>query len=260
MAENKGAAGAAGTRWRWLVALAALTVVLARAGVAASTLIGQANQATGPVATAVLPTPITTHQETPTEYATQIMQSMSLSDEIAQMLMMDENGFTLPPDQVTMLQQQHVGGVLLFGSFLANGQQVQQLTSSIKQNSYLPSFIATDQEGGQVDRLGQIGQPGPTVGPSPGEDQIGQMDSPAFARQQGMLAAQHLELYGFNFNLAPVVDINEPTINNPGLYGRTYSTDPTVIAHMADAYLQGLQADGNVVGTLKHFPAWVRQT
>jgi beta-N-acetylhexosaminidase len=251
MAANKGTAGSAGTRWRWLVALAALAVVVARAGVAASTLIGQANISTGPVATVVLPTPPpSTHQLTPTEYARQIVQGMSLNDEIAQMLMIDENGLTLPPDQVMMLQQQHVGGVLIFGSYITSAQQVQQLTSSIVQNSPLAPFIATDQEGGQVDRLGQI----PSVGPSPGEDQIGQMDSQAFARQQGVLAAQHLEAFGFNFNLAPVVDLTSNNDFTNGLYGRTYSSDPSVVAQMADAYLRGLQADGKVVGTLKHFP------
>jgi beta-N-acetylhexosaminidase len=239
-----------GVRWRALLGMGALLVVLARGALAAGTLIGQANVGALPIGTAVLPTlPPSMHQITPAEYASIITGHMALSDEIAQMLMIDVSGYQLPPEQQQMIQQQHVGGALLFGSDIATGPQVQQLNSTMQHYAYYKLFIAIDQEGGSaVDRLASI------VGPTPGEPEIGQRDDPAFARSVGATTAQNLETYGFNLNLAPVVDIDEPTIDNPGLAGRLYSSDPQVIARMANAYLQGLQADGKVIGTLKHFP------
>ncbi len=240
------------TRWRWLLLMGALLVLLARGLLAAGTLLGQANVGALPVATAVLPTlPPSVHQITPAEYAAILTGRMSLADEVAQMLMLDENGYQLPPEQQQMIQQQHVGGALLFGSDIAsgNGQQVQQLNASMQHVASYKLFIAIDQEGGSaVDRLASI------VGPTPGEPAIGQRDDPTYARSVGATTAKNLETYGFNLNLAPVVDIDEPTINNPGLVGRRYSSDPQVIAQMANAYLEGLQADGKVIGTLKHFP------
>ncbi|HXR66928.1 MAG TPA: glycoside hydrolase family 3 N-terminal domain-containing protein, partial [Ktedonobacteraceae bacterium] len=58
--------------------------------------------------------------------------------------------------------------------------------------------------------------------------------------------------YGFNLNLAPVVDVTN--VYNPQLYDRTYGNNPAIVTSMAGAYLQGLQKSGKVLGTLKHFP------
>ncbi len=238
-------------RWRWLALMVVVGVVLFRGALSAGTLIGQANIGQVPVTTAVLPTvPPATHQITPGEYADDIIKQLSLPDEIAQMLMININSPVLPVDQQQMIQQQHVGGALLFGSDITNDpNQLKQLTSAIQNNGYIKLFISTDQEGGCcVDRLA------PLVGPSPGEPDIGTRDSTSYATSVGAQTAQHLEEFGLNFNLAPVVDITEPTINNAALYGRTYSSDPNVVADMANAYLEGLQSDGKVIGTLKHFP------
>jgi beta-N-acetylhexosaminidase len=60
-----------------------------------------------------------------------------------------------------------------------------------------------------------------------------------------------LHAYGFNLNLAPVVDVGTA---NPQLYGRTFGSDPARVASMAGAYLDGLQGSGQVTGVLKHFP------
>src|SRR5262249_21022220 len=64
----------------------------------------------------------------------------------------------------------------------------------------------------------------------------------------------HLSTYGINLNLAPVVDVNTLSTAIVNTEGRTYSSDPAVVAQMAGAYLQGLQESGKVLGTLKHFP------
>jgi beta-N-acetylhexosaminidase len=49
-----------------------------------------------------------------------------------------------------------------------------------------------------------------------------------------------------------VVDVNK--VYNYQLYLRTFGDNPQIVSTMAEAYLQGLQQSGTVVGTLKHFP------
>lgn len=69
---------------------------------------------------------------------------------------------------------------------------------------------------------------------------------------EGIQDAKDLSYYGFNLNLAPVVDVTN--VYNAQLYLRTYGNNSTIVTKMAGAYLQGLQENGKVMGTLKHFP------
>jgi beta-N-acetylhexosaminidase len=55
-----------------------------------------------------------------------------------------------------------------------------------------------------------------------------------------------------NLQLAPVVDVT--TVYNAQMNGRTYGNNATIVTNMAGAYLQGLQNNSKVLGTLKHFP------
>ncbi len=207
-----------------------------------------------PVATAVLPTIITktgpsTHQITAGEYADEIIGTMNIHDKIAQMIMIKLIGTTFSTDEMQMIEQEHVGSVIAFGDAIHDGQQVKQLTSELQQHAYLPLFIATDQEGGpSVNRLY------PLIGSRPGAPDMGKANSTTIAMQDGEQTANDLLTYGFNFNLAPVVDIQEPGIYNPQLGGRLFSSDPNIIANMANAYLEGLQNSDSVVGVIKHFP------
>ncbi|HEU5229842.1 MAG TPA: glycoside hydrolase family 3 N-terminal domain-containing protein, partial [Ktedonobacteraceae bacterium] len=80
----------------------------------------------------------------------------------------------------------------------------------------------------------------------------GATNDPARARAAGLQDAKDLSSYGINLNLAPVVDVTN--VFNSQLYMRTYGRDPALVTKMANAYLQGLQQSGKVIGTLKHFP------
>jgi beta-N-acetylhexosaminidase len=110
----------------------------------------------------------------------------------------------------------------------------------------IPLAVAIDQEGGTVDRLINLD------GPRPSATSIGQTNDPARAMAEGILDANDLSYYGFNLNLAPVVDVTN--VYNPQLYLRTYGNNATLVTKMAEAYLHGLQQSGKVLGTLKHFP------
>ncbi|HKV59910.1 MAG TPA: glycoside hydrolase family 3 N-terminal domain-containing protein, partial [Ktedonobacteraceae bacterium] len=188
---------------------------------------------------------------TPAQYIDDIIQNMTLDQKLGQMMIVQFIGSTYLPDISAMINQYNVGAVLLF---TANNNVIDrtQLTGLISQMQHdstrngIPLALAIDQEGGYVDRLIKLD------GPRPAASTIGATNDPSKAQAEGVLDAKDLASYGFNLNLAPVVDVN--TVYNPQMYGRTFGNTPDIVTRMAEAYLQGLQQSGKVFGTLKHFP------
>ncbi|HEY5003932.1 MAG TPA: glycoside hydrolase family 3 protein [Ktedonobacteraceae bacterium] len=188
-------------------------------------------------------------QMTPDQYIDLIVNKMTLDQKLGQMMIVQFTGATYSLPISTMISQYNVGAVLVF---TANGNVVDkgQLTGLIQQmksgSTTIPLAVAIDQEGGPVDRLVNLD------GPRPSADTIGATNDPNQARQAGIQTAKDLLSYGFNLNLAPVVDVTN--VYNPQMDGRTFGDTPAQVTKMAGAYLQGLQKSGKVVGTLKHFP------
>jgi beta-N-acetylhexosaminidase len=188
-------------------------------------------------------------QMTPSQYIDLIVNKMTLDQKLGQMMIVQFTGPTYSLPISTMISQYNVGAVLVF---TANGNVVDQsqlkgLIQQMKSGSAtIPLAVAIDQEGGTVDRLINLD------GPRPEAATIGATNDPAQARQDGMIDAKDLASYGFNLNLAPVVDVTN--VYNAQMYGRTFGDTPQQVTKMAGAYLQGLQQSGKVIGTLKHFP------
>ncbi len=158
------------------------------------------------------------------------------------MMMVQISGQNVTPDAVQMINAQGAGGVLFFGPNIGSGDQIRSLTAQLQQIAPIPLLMSIDQEGGTVNRLSNI------VGARPS---AASLTSPAQARQEGQSDATLLHTYGFNLNLAPVVDVG--TLN-PELWSRTFGSSPDRVAAMAGAYLEGLQQSGLVTGCLKHYP------
>ncbi len=187
-------------------------------------------------------------QMTPQQYINLIVQNMTLDQKVGQMMLVQFVGPEYSYDISTMISQYDIGAVLLFtaNNNIISKPQLTGLIQQMQKNSAVPLIVAIDQEGGLVDRLAKLD------GPRPSETTIGATNDPNRARQEGEQDAQDLASYGFNLNLAPVVDVN--SVYNPQLYMRTYGNNPELVTRMASAYLQGLQQSGKVLGALKHFP------
>lgn len=182
------------------------------------------------------------------QYINLIVQSMTLDQKLGQMLIVQFLGPSYSADLSTMISQYNVGAVLLFSvnDNIVSKPQLKGLISEMQKNSSIPLIMAIDQEGGTVDRLANLD------GPQASAAQIGATNDPNKARAEGIQDAKDLASYGFNLNLAPVVDVTN--VYNPQLYLRTYGNTASLVTKMAGAYLQGLQQSGKVLGTLKHFP------
>ncbi len=189
-----------------------------------------------------------TPQVTPAEFINAIVNKLTLDEKLGQMMIVQFYGPDYGLDIGSMITQYKVGAVLVFAANnnIVSKPQLRDLIHQMQNNSTIPLITAIDQEGGTVDRLLKLD------GPRPPAASIGATNDPAKAMAAGIQDANDLSYYGFNLNLAPVVDVTN--VYNAQLYLRTYGNNSTIVTKMAGAYLQGLQKSGKVMGTLKHFP------
>ncbi|HLZ55623.1 MAG TPA: glycoside hydrolase family 3 N-terminal domain-containing protein [Ktedonosporobacter sp.] len=188
---------------------------------------------------------------TPEQYVDLIVQKMTLDQKLGQMMIVQFTGSSYSLDLSTMISQYNVGAVIMFSvnGNIVNKTQLKELTQQMQSNSTLiPLAIATDQEGGYVNRLQGLD------GPRPAPATIGATNDPTKATAAGIQDALDLASYGINLNLAPVVDVDNTPYSELHQDLRTYGNTPTKVTQMVGAYLQGLQQSGKVIGTLKHFP------
>ncbi|HLW00280.1 MAG TPA: glycoside hydrolase family 3 N-terminal domain-containing protein [Ktedonobacterales bacterium] len=175
-------------------------------------------------------------------YAALLTQRLTLDQELGQMMVGQFAGQGVTPEAIEMLDTESISGVVLYASNIGSASQIRAMNAQLQQVASIPPLLAVDQEGGTVNRLLDL------VGPLPG---AGDLTDPQMAKARGEQDANWLHEFGFNFNLAPVVDVGT---SNPQLVDRTFGSTPDRVISMASAYLDGLQAGGQVTGCLKHFP------
>jgi beta-N-acetylhexosaminidase len=107
--------------------------------------------------------------------------------------------------------------------------------------------IAVDQEGGRVARLR-----GPPFASVPPMREIGKHSDPERARRVGQLFAYELRAVGFNWDFAPVLDVDTNPLN-PVIGDRSFHNESQVVAALGTALARGLES-GGVASCAKHFP------
>jgi beta-N-acetylhexosaminidase len=160
---------------------------------------------------------------------------------------------------ISDIRKSNLGGVILFDRFLAGKKkynniishdQVKELTSSLQDAADGKLLIAVDQEGGMVNRFKK--ESGFQQTASAGD--LGKSLDTSRTRQASATTARLLLDTGFNFNLAPVVDINSFS-ENPiiGKYKRSFSDNPDTVIKHAAAWIDEHRRHG-IHCCLKHFP------
>ncbi|NPC90721.1 hypothetical protein HOO54_03235 [Bacillus sp. WMMC1349] len=188
----------------------------------------------------------------------QMVKCMSLEEKLGQMLMLDfrnwqkkeeskPSGLTKMNNEVaSIIQQYHLGGVILFAENVTGTEQTVHLTNGLQKASRkLPLFIAIDQEGGIVTRL----ESGTNL---PGNMALGASRSRKNAYRSGKLIGKELSALGINVNFSPVLDVNNNP-NNPVIGIRSYSSKPELAAQLGIKTMKGLQKE-QIIATAKHFP------
>jgi beta-N-acetylhexosaminidase len=183
-----------------------------------------------------------------------ILAGMSLEQKIGQMLMAGVTGTTADDDAQTMIEELNIGNIILMGRNIDDPAQVQALTNGLQElavkSNGVGAIIATDQEGGLVQRLHYVA--GFTALPMAAT--VGIAQCPERVRAYGAMAGAEMAAVGVNMDMAPVLDVNTNPVNPAiGSLGRSFGATPELVETSAIPFLLGLH-DAGVMATGKHFP------
>ena len=148
-----------------------------------------------------------------------------------------------------------VGGVILFSYNIVSVDQTKQLVADLKKAAGRDIWIAVDQEGGRVQRLGA--SKGFTNYLSPSQVAKTMTPDQAYAHYKAM--ADELASCGINLNFGCVLDLHampgqdKPACPIIGGLERSYGADVDVIVAYASAFVRA-HRDADVLACLKHYP------
>ena len=210
---------------------------------------------TEPTPDPVVPEPETSMDEKIDVVVNSKIQAMSLEDKVAGL-------FIVTPESITgvntaikagegtkaALDKYAVGGIIYFSKNIQSEAQFTEMLGNTNMWSKYPLFIAVDEEGGTVSRIGNSSI---DVEGAASAAEIAATGDPSQAYGAGMTIAGYLGRLGINLDFAPVADvaIGDSTV----LGSRTYGSDPAVVGSFAVNMVNGLQ-DNGVSACMKHFP------
>lgn len=199
------------------------------------------------------PEPEPTWEEKLDEYVDARIMEMPLEDKVAGL-------FVVTPEAITgvgtavqagdgtrqALETNPVGGLIYFRKNIQSEEQLKEMLANTAQYAKYPLFLAVDEEGGSVSRIGA------TIGPkmdSAGD--IGATGDPENAYQAGVTIGTSLSGLGLNVDFAPVADL--ANVEGSIMSGRAYAADAATASGFVNSMVRGLE-EQNVTACLKHFP------
>jgi len=171
---------------------------------------------------------------------------MSLFNECASLFIVGFPGVS-PDAEVKKLISDGIGGVILFKRNVENAPQIASLVRELKTHAARPLIASVDQEGGRVARL--RGAPFTALPPM---RQLGTAGDLSLVERAGRLLALECRAMGFDFDFAPVVDVDTNPAN-PVIGDRSFHREAMEVAKLGIALARGLEA-GGVASCAKHFP------
>ena len=177
------------------------------------------------------------------------MNSLTLDEKIAQMLIISYNGSTMSSGMKSTLTKYKPGGFILFPNNITTYQNTLKLIQDMQNTAKIPMFISIDQEGGGVQRLKSLTSPQASY--IPAMPLLGKTKT-TLAHDVGIVIAEELRTLGINMDFAPVIDVMD-NAKTSFMKNRSFGTDPTLVANMGISLAKGLQEKG-VIPVYKHFP------
>jgi len=210
------------------------------------------------------PHPLFTRTPTPTPSPADPLADLSLEQRVGQLFMVGTPVDRASKTTLRAVRDRHVGNVFLHGRSEEGADAVaavvRRFTDLVGPDTTgdLPLWVATDQEGGQVQVLRGRG-----FSDMPFAIRQADADDRALEKQAHRWGAQ-LRRAGVTMNLAPVADIvtsRKTRFDNApiGAYGRQYGYDARTVDEKAGAFARGMRAAG-ILPTFKHFPGLGRVT
>lgn len=208
--------------------------------------------------TSGLSTPKTARKATPKKID-DLVAKLTQEEKVGQLLFLALRGeetddgylphYTFTAQDAELLQKTQPGGVAIFSENIKSGELLCLLTTAIKDAIRTPPFIATDQEGGRVQRIRRTREI--AASKVPPMLTLGQK-SASTVYKTGRKIANDLAKYGFNMDFAPVCDVfSNP--ENSVIGDRAFAKEPALAAKMSLELTRALE-DGGIVPVCKHFP------
>lgn len=179
----------------------------------------------------------------------QFLSKMSLDEKLGQLFIV---GF--PQDELDQplkehIERYHIGSFIFFKRNMRSASDTKKFTQSLQslsiEKNRLPALIAIDQEGGNVTRV-------ETKPRMPYFFHLGDINNSELIYRLGSFTAKVIGELGFNLNLAPVLDLADPT-DGSFISLRSFGSLPSKVSKLGYSYSKGL-LDNRVIPTAKHFP------
>lgn len=169
-------------------------------------------------------------------------------ESFGQLFMMAYDGKRIAPDVAEFFRAFRIGGVILFRDNYESPAQLRDVIAELQRTCAPPNcplFVATDHEGGRVQRFRDGFTRIPPMGTL-----VASPDSEVEAIHRTI--ARELRAVGINIDLAPCADVLRADTTD-GIGDRSFGTDPKAVADRVVAAIRGLQSEG-MIACAKHFP------
>lgn len=250
-------------RFFWLALLVALILLVIFSGGAAHSLFARQPGALAtplPSGSAFVALPLSQEQMDQIQHLPEHMRArllarlyvshMTLDEKLGQLFMAQAqtwNESANTPDTMYMLNQLHAGGVIMYAIQMNTYRQTKGDIAAMQAHASMPLIVATDEEGGLVERVQKI------FGDRPGALQVYRTGDVKNAARLGEGIARDLRALGINADLAPDVDVLQTNNVSSYMDTRTFGYTPQSVIAYAGAYLRAVQGMGEIA-CLKHYP------
>lgn len=175
---------------------------------------------------------------------------LDLATKVGQLFVVGFDGFEPTEDLRTLLTEYRCGNVIYFSRNIDTPEQVATLSEELQGTAMeggpgIPLFVTADQEGGVVSRTDWGTE-------LPAQMSMGASGDAELAREAGGAVGAELASIGVNFDLTPVLDVNNNP-DNPVIGVRSFGEDPDLVGELGAAMAEGMQSEG-VLACGKHFP------
>ena len=173
-----------------------------------------------------------------------IIESMTLDDLCGQVLCYDMSTHRWTDEEFEIIAKETLpGGVFVYNS---TEEEISKYNETINKNTKVPVIVASDAENGP-------GGPLQNEAILPQPMAWGACDDSELIEKAGRVTAEICRSKGIHWTFAPLVDINYNP-NSPSINVRAISDSPKQVAKIAGAYIRGVQKDGLMAASAKHFP------
>lgn len=174
---------------------------------------------------------------------------MEIRERLGELLLVGFMGQEMTAELAAHIRTLQPAGLIFFTRNISGPEQLARLTRDIQtlalQELNRPLFLAVDQEGGTVARMG------PPFTQIPDAASLGSSGCD-LVNHYSKLTAREMYLVGLNLNLAPVLDVS-PAASKGVMERRSFGHDPSLVSRCGVAAINMTQGE-KVMATAKHFP------